>query len=426
MRGYGGNSRAGVLRGSEGYLLPATGPQAETVGDDSAPAAPAPAPEDLTVAAGRVAGAASGHSHPSHETSLSPGTLGSAPERRALGAGHGGHHHHDDGPVPAPLISWSEADQAIVGAATPALELVLDAFIEDIAHEMESHPEFRAGIERTSSLERHHDLMVEHLNALLRGGPRDEDTQVRSRRVGRVHIANGVRPSWYVLLYNRWFAALHKVQDTGVQLPPLDLLRRLWQWDLGMSLDAYHEGLLSRWDAEKGELEETVTAFRRLASTDPLTGLANRSAVEEVVRGFEAQSGRSGFFVLMDLDNFKNLNDRLGHPSGDRALQVIGKALAGSVRRSDLVARIGGDEFCLWNPGEQSTESLWEQLRRIVSGLPLRSLDIGVSAGAARFGVDGEDFLSLYHAADEALYSVKRNGRGGLKLAGADQVRHWA
>lgn len=335
------------------------------------------------------------------------------------------HHHHDDGPVPAPLVGWSEEDQAVVQAAAPSLQSVADAFVEDLAHQIESHPEFRAGVERTSTLERHHDLMVEHLKALLSGGPRDEDTQVRSRRVGRVHIANGVRPSWYVLLYNLWFVALHKVEDAGLPLPPLDVLRRLWQWDLSMSLDAYHEGLLSRWDAEKGELEETVTTFRRLASTDPLTGLANRSAVEEVMRGLEGQYGGSGFFVLMDLDNFKNLNDRLGHPMGDRALQVIGKALAGSVRRSDVVARIGGDEFCLWNPSGVDDDSLWEQLRRIVAGLPLRSLDIGVSAGAARFGPDGQDFFSLYHAADEALYAVKRNGRGGLKLTGQDRIRHW-
>lgn len=379
-----------------------------------------------------------GHNHPmptahDHGDDSHHGHRGGG-HRHGQRAGEGEHNHGADAqraaPGPGrdfdvPLLPWSGADQAELRAHPESLEMMVAAFVADVSDRIADDPQLRALIDQNSTVERHRQLMLEHLAAMTTVGPQDEDVQVRSRRMGRTHIANGVRPSWYVLLYNRWFAAVHKVEAVGVDIPPLETMRRLWQWDLSMSLDAYHEGMLNRWDVERGELEETVTTFRRLASTDPLTGLANRPALAELIDNFSRRGGKEGFLVLLDLDHFKNLNDRMGHPAGDRALRVIGKALAGSVRRSDAVARIGGDEFCLWFPQAGDETDLWEQIRRIMAGLPLSSLDIGVSAGTANFPADGTDFRALYRAADRRLYATKRAGKGGMQMPSGSLLR-WA
>ncbi len=342
-------------------------------------------------------------------------------------ANRGHHHHHKlTSPEPAgPLMRWSEEDRAEIEEHREALWEVAERFADDVSRYIEAVPEFTEMMNRSSSTERHRQLMLEHLDVMLRGDPRSEDFQTRSRRLGRTHIAMGVPPSAYVLLYNRWFAAAHHMEDEGRELPDMDVIRRLWQWDLSTSLDAYHEGLLSSWNTERGRLEETVTQFRRLASTDPLTGLPNRSALQDLVQQHISHHGGSAHLILFDLDHFKRLNDRLGHPSGDRALSVVGKALASSVRRSDAVSRIGGDEFCLWIAGSQSDQDVVDQLRRLVSGLPLANLGIGISAGAAKFPDHGTDFATLYSAADKALYAAKRDGRGALCISGTSASYHW-
>lgn len=337
-------------------------------------------------------------------------------------AHEGGHGHHSHG---GPLLAWDDEDQEEIEQRAEVLWEIVERFVDEISFYIEETPELRGIMERSSTLERHRELMLEHLAAVIGGNPRSEEFQTRSRRMGRTHIAMGVAPSTFVLLYNRWFAAMHALQDDGIDVPPTEVLRRLWQWDLSTSLDAYHEGLLNSWSTERGRLEETVSVFRRLASTDPLTGLPNRSAIQELITQHASRNNGPAYLVLLDLDHFKKINDRLGHPSGDRALSVIGKALASSVRRSDAVARIGGDEFCLWVTGLGSEHDLVEQLRRLVAGLPLANLGIGISAGAAHFPNDGADFASLYTNADKALYVAKRDGRGSLCISGDSSAHSW-
>ncbi len=170
-------------------------------------------------------------------------------------------------------------------------------------------------------------------------------------------------------------------------------------------------------------LEET----RRLAVTDPLTGLHNRRhftrQLEENVRRAQ-RYGEMLALVLLDLDFFKDVNDRFGHHVGDRALQLLAGALRDSVRESDQAARIGGEEFALvlLRCTKELAMSIAERVRERIRGLAIAELpevDMALSAsvGIAFFPEDGDEPKSLMQSADEALYRAKRLGRDQIILA---------
>ena len=170
-------------------------------------------------------------------------------------------------------------------------------------------------------------------------------------------------------------------------------------------------------------LEET----RRLAITDALTGLFNRRHFNQQL---EENVGRATRYdeplalVFLDVDHFKSVNDRFGHQAGDRCLQALARTLRESVRDSDQIARIGGEEFAilLIRADRELALSIAERLRNRIDDLVLEEdppLPIGLTAslGVAFLREDGDDPKSLMRAADRALYTAKRLGRNRLVLA---------
>jgi diguanylate cyclase (GGDEF)-like protein len=157
-----------------------------------------------------------------------------------------------------------------------------------------------------------------------------------------------------------------------------------------------------------------VTELKLAARTDGLTGLPNRRAFEEHFEREAARARRTHrpfALMLADIDNFKRLNDREGHLAGDAALTELGRLLPAQLRRNDVPARVGGDEFAVLFPELDVDEAreLGRRLARAVSdgmreaGAPLR-----LSFGIAAFGRDGDTLDDLTRAADEALYAAKR------------------
>lgn len=151
-----------------------------------------------------------------------------------------------------------------------------------------------------------------------------------------------------------------------------------------------------------------------LAQLDPLTGLANRAGLGKVLEREVARAGRSGrplSIAVIDLDEFKSLNDRLGHLAGDRALVHLVESWRAHLRRGDLLARFGGDEFVVVLP--EST--LW-QASRILRRLRQRGRTCPWSAGIASW--DGtEEVERLLERADSALYRAKGRHSSGMALA---------
>lgn len=169
-------------------------------------------------------------------------------------------------------------------------------------------------------------------------------------------------------------------------------------------------------------------SLRRLSRTDALTGLLNRRAFFEEVEGRIVQArrrGRSGALVYVDLDNFKLVNDRLGHQQGDEALRAVAEMLMLNARSGDLVARLGGDEFALWLDGadEAGAANKAEQLLDQCAGLaedysPDGDRRLGMSLGIAPyFAATDEDLENLIGRADFAMYEAKRDGKGGFHIA---------
>jgi diguanylate cyclase (GGDEF)-like protein len=166
---------------------------------------------------------------------------------------------------------------------------------------------------------------------------------------------------------------------------------------------------------------------RRLAITDHLTGLSNRrqfvTQLEEHLRRARRYHETVGI-AFLDIDNFKDLNDRHGHSAGDRALQAVAGAMREWVRETDELARLGGDEFAalLLQADPASARVVLERIRASVAELRLQDLHgqtvtLTLSAGLAVFPMDGGDSEWLLGRADAALYEAKRRGRNRVLLA---------
>ncbi len=155
------------------------------------------------------------------------------------------------------------------------------------------------------------------------------------------------------------------------------------------------------------------------SQTDPLTGVANRAGLEAQTQALFANGGNHTL-ILLDLDKFKPVNDIHGHQAGDAVLITIAKRLHGMVRAHDLVARIGGDEFVLLLAHDHERSTLAPVVQRILKGIaqPVEfeghTLSVGSSLGIATFPQDGRTLAELMHAADLAMYHVKKNGRGNF------------
>ena len=169
-------------------------------------------------------------------------------------------------------------------------------------------------------------------------------------------------------------------------------------------------------DAEMLEIEKLEFA----ASTDPLTGLLNRSGFENLLKDYLAGQPNGGALFMIDMDYFKSVNDRLGHPVGDKALIDTADILRSVFRDRDLICRLGGDEFCVFTKGLedknlilQRAELLKKQGKRTYSSSD-RSENIVVSFSIGIVIHHKDDPISyedLYESADFVLYKAKEAGR---------------
>ena len=160
-----------------------------------------------------------------------------------------------------------------------------------------------------------------------------------------------------------------------------------------------------------------VEAAEHEAVTDELTGLANRrlllARLDELAGGSEPHA-----LVLLDLNQFKEINDTLGHPVGDELLRRLGPRLAGTARQGETVARLGGDEFAVLLPGIGTEDAALRAAKRVLAGLlgafviDGLTLFVTASAGVALGPRHGSDGPTLLRCADVAMYQAKRSGGG--------------
>jgi diguanylate cyclase (GGDEF)-like protein len=170
--------------------------------------------------------------------------------------------------------------------------------------------------------------------------------------------------------------------------------------------------------------ERTVTAHRTAASMDPLTGMFNRRGFAEATSRVierEAHAGRPVTVLIFDIDHFKSINDRFGHPAGDEILKLFATVVVSTLRISDLSGRIGGEEFaallpCSLEEGVIAAERVREAFADSGIAVEEGPVDTTVSIGVAG-GPAGTELEVLLAAADTALYQAKRNGRNRVEAA---------
>lgn len=164
------------------------------------------------------------------------------------------------------------------------------------------------------------------------------------------------------------------------------------------------------------------------AETDLLTGVLNKISTEQTIQDYLDMVGEEepGMFMLFDIDNFKNINDTRGHAFGDEVLAAIGKELPTIYRTTDIVGRLGGDEFCVFLkdiPNENARIHMGEVTYNFFRDFKVgeySKYDVTASIGAAMFPKDGKDFEELYKSADKAVYAAKEHGRNRLVFFGEE------
>ena len=190
---------------------------------------------------------------------------------------------------------------------------------------------------------------------------------------------------------------------------------------------AVEEGIIS-WDDDLASessalLSKVMTEYaadiQQKAVTDPLTGLYTRNYAEARIAKLLGEA-HPGSLMMIDMDNFKSINDTYGHIAGDNTLKIFADTLRANTSQKDVVCRLGGDEFIVFLTGMNDRQEVSEKAQAILDMLTekLGRLKFGhepsVSIGIAIFPNDGRNFEMLYNNADKSLYYVKRNGKNSF------------
>ena len=243
---------------------------------------------------------------------------------------------------------------------------------------------------------------------------------LHSGEEGRAHIIGG----WSCLFLGLCFLFRAVHQITGAEKPEswnlLDLVERLFL------VSSYFAAILSTVCMILLSNDTFNAELRRLATADPLTGIANRRrfidiGTDETRRAVRFR--RPFAIMIIDIDFFKRINDNWGHAMGDVAITAVASSFCQQVRDIDLVSRLGGEEYGIILPNTELSSALEiaERLRNSIAALSLRSstqeaLPLTVSIGVAQW--QGEDhFNKLVERADAAMYESKRSGRNRVSAA---------
>ena len=203
----------------------------------------------------------------------------------------------------------------------------------------------------------------------------------------------------------------------GLEAGALDIIRKPFE----------PEVLISR-VSKALDINRRMKRFARNAEIDHMTDLPNKAATEAHMERLCDEA--EGLLCVLDLDNFKNVNDTYGHDVGDQVLTMFARVLKLNLRRDDECGRIGGDEFVVFLKNMKNADDLKRYTQRINEGYEIGvkqivgdrvSFNVGVSAGAVKVPLYGREYSDLFRMADQALYEAKQNGKHGARMFSAPE-----
>lgn len=168
---------------------------------------------------------------------------------------------------------------------------------------------------------------------------------------------------------------------------------------------------------KRQQMEDELLQAQNKSRRDSLTGLYNREGFRYKVEEYLSDEPEpEGIMLIIDLDNFKKINDNLGHPEGDRALKIMAECLKKEFRRSDIAARIGGDEFVVFIPNYMDRQILLNKLNNLLDSVRFsyeiyKEYGVSISIGVAFYNEVLNSYGMLYEASDTALYTAKALGK---------------
>lgn len=173
------------------------------------------------------------------------------------------------------------------------------------------------------------------------------------------------------------------------------------------------------------EIKKSEQRLKETAEHDPMTDLYNKVVAERLIRNSLSSFSNEciSAFIIVDIDDFKNINDTMGHMYGDIVIKEISSRIKRTFRASDIVGRVGGDEFLIFMANAGSLEKVGNKAQMLVEGCNLifrgtrKKINVSVSIGIAICNEYENDYEKIYVAADMALYKAKHNGKGCFYIA---------
>lgn len=325
------------------------------------------------------------------------------------------------------LLCFTARDEEVLVKFKPIIERELEAIVADFYNKQTAIDEIQLLIGDSDTLRRLMEAQKRYIQDLFQG-VYDMEYVNNRLRIGLVHKRIGVEPRLYLAAINTLKDLLFKVlrrheEDVDGYAKIQGALGKLLYFDITLVFETYIRSLLAEIEVAKDKaelyakiMEEKVAdrtrELEKLSRIDALTGLGNRRILQEsLCRELRyAQRNRLPLcLIYFDVDNFKCINDQLGHHKGDEILRSIGQILLTISREVDMCFRYGGDEFCVILQGTELEQARESYVGRLIGAVSKEVEGVTLSIGIAQAGLEFyDDPDGLVKRADSKMYEAKQ------------------
>jgi diguanylate cyclase len=324
------------------------------------------------------------------------------------------------------LLGFTQSDADLLAAAQSFISQDINDIVGKFYQQQIAIEEIALIIGDSETLQRLHIAQKKYVNSLFAGFYDTEYVNDRLR-IGLVHKRIGVAPKHYLAAVKVLRDTIKNAIEANIssehsRSATVDALDKLLFFDIQFVFDTYIRSLISEIESAKEKVEkyaatledkvaERTRELERLSRTDPMTGLLNRRAFREEMRRELTRVQRRSeelSLVYFDVDDFKMLNDTEGHQKGDTVLKSIGQVLLEIKRETDIVSRLGGDEFGVVLP-DTNKKGCEDFCQRMTQAFQQQCKGLTLSIGTAHAGPDHyPEIDDLIQIADKQMYEMKR------------------